>query len=297
MSEQAPMAESPPPQAFIVRERRWSWAWLAPPAVLAVLIVLGLQAMRERPLPITVRFADGAGLRAGDPVTCRGVQIGEVRRVRLAADAASVIVDVDVARDAAGVAVEGTLLWVVRPEVSLRGVSGLDALLGPRTISLEPGAPTSPRKTAFQGLGEAPPLPTPSDGSLLLTLHAPRRGSLKPGAPITYRDVRVGQVVTYDLADDAAGVNLTVTIDPAYATLVRTNTRFYNTSGITADWGIFKGLDVKTDSLESVVAGGIGFATPDKPGAPVEHGRVFDLADGPEDSWLKWQPRIPLGGG
>ncbi|MBK7405573.1 MAG: hypothetical protein IPJ41_13330 [Phycisphaerales bacterium] len=99
------------------------------------------------------------------------------------------------------------------------------------------------------------------------------------------------------LADDATGVDLVITIDPGFATLVRANTRFYNVSGITADWGLFKGLDIRTDSLESVVSGGIAFATPDKPGEMVESGRRFELADEPEDSWLKWQPRIPLGSG
>ncbi|MBK7405574.1 MAG: MCE family protein [Phycisphaerales bacterium] len=160
-----------PPEARIVRDRRWSWAWLIPLGVLAILGVVGVQALNSRPVPVTVRFVDGAGLRPGDPVSCRGVQIGQVRRVRLAADAASVIVEIDLAHDAAGIAVEGTKLWIVRPEVSLRGVSGLDALLGPRSITVEPGPPAGNRVATFEGLADAPPLPA---HRWLAPAHSPR---------------------------------------------------------------------------------------------------------------------------
>lgn len=285
-----------PPAARIVPTRRWSWTWLIPLAVLAVLITLGVQASRERPIRLTVRFAEGSGLRPGDPVSCRSVQVGEVSDVRLAADAKSVIVGVDLARSAATLAVEGSRFWVVRPEVSLRGVSGLDALLGPRSIAVEPGPLDAPRVSTFTGLDTAPPLPNPADGSLVLTLRAARRGSLGPGALVTYRDVRVGQVLHYALSDDSTAVKLTIAIEPGYAALIRENTRFFNTSGITADWGIFSGLDVHTDSLESVVAGGIGLATPNKPGARVGAAHTFDLEPVADEDWLKWEPEIPLHG-
>lgn len=286
--------EPPPPAARIARARRWSWAWLLPLTVLAALITLGVQASAERPIPLTVRFPEGNGLRTGDPVACRGVQVGEVRDVQLSPDARSVVVEIALDRSASSIAVEGTRLWVVRPEVSLRRVSGLDALFGPRSIAIEPGPLTAPRRTQFDGLDEAPPLPDPTDGSLLLVLRAQRRGSLAPGSPVTYRDVQIGQVLAYQLASDATAAELTVAIEPTYAQLVRENSRFFNTSGITADWGIFKGLDVRTDSLESVVTGGIGLATPNKPAARVGAGHTFELAPYPDSDWLEWEPEIPL---
>jgi paraquat-inducible protein B len=269
-------------------------AWLLPLAVVAALVVLGVQASAERPITLVVRFAEGYGLRPGDPVACKGVRVGEVQYVDLATDGQSVVVRVALDRSAEAIAVEGTRLWVIRPEVSLRRVSGLDALFGPRTIAIEPGPLGAARKTQFDGLEHAPPLPDPTDGSLLLVLRAERRGSLGPGSPVTYRDVRVGQVLAYALAGDATAAELTIAVEPQYAALVRDNSRFFNTSGITADWGIFKGLDVRTDSLESVVTGAIGFATPKKPGARVGAGHSFDLAASPDSDWLDWTPEIPL---
>ena len=282
-----------PPAAIVLAPRRWSWAWLVPLGVLVTILAIALQAARERPIGVEVRFVEGSGLRAGDPVTCRGVQIGVVREVRLAPDASGVVARLDLSRDAAGVAVEGSRFWIVRPEVSLRGVSGLDSLLGPRCVSVSPGEAGSARQTRFDGL-ERIPVDAPGPDSLRITLRAPRRGSLSPGSPVLYRDVPVGRIFEARLAPDARGVELVAGIEPRYAALVRDNSRFFNVSGISADWGIFGGLSLRTDSLESVVAGGVGFATPDKPGAPALEGHAFDLAEAPEESWLKWRPAIPL---
>lgn len=282
-----------PPQARIVRSRRWTWAWIVPLAVLAVLVALGVQAARERPLTIRIRFPEGEGLRPGDPVACKGVQVGEVAQVRLAADAQAVLVQIELARSAESLAVEGTRFWIVHPEVSLRGVSGLDTLLGPRTIGVEPGPLGGPRTTSFVGLDRAPPLAAPTDGSLLLTLRSARRWSLSPGTPITYRDIPVGQVLDSRLAEDATGVDITVAIEPAYAVLVRDNSRFFNASGVTAEVG-FSGITFRADTLESVITGGIALATPNKPGQRVANGHNFELAERAESEWTEWKPQIPL---
>ena len=57
------------------------------------------------------------------------------------------------------------------------------------------------------------------------------------------------------------------------------------------------GARVETNSLESIVAGGVSFATPDsaETAGQAPEGTVFDLTDNAEKSWLKWAPKIPLG--
>ena len=77
---------------------------------------------------------------------------------------------------------------------------------------------------------------------------------------------------------------------------MRSNTRFWNASGVTADLGL-TGLHVHTESLSALLAGGIAFATPDKPGRPAAAGSVFELYDKPEKQWLRWSPRIWIGPG
>lgn len=130
-----------------------------------------------------------------------------------------------------------------------------------------------------------------------LTLSAARRGSLKEGVPVTYREVTVGKVTGYELGQTADRVLIHILIEPKYAPLVRSGSRFWNTSGFGLDFGLFKGATVRTESLETLVAGGIAFATPDgeRMGNPARPQQTFALFDKFEDEWLTWAPKIPLG--
>lgn len=284
------------PSARVVKRRGWwSWAWLAPALALIMVAALGYQAISQRGLPILLAFSNGRGIAAGDPVNCRGVQVGVVERVRLDASREGVVVHVRLYPDAESLASEGTRFWIVRPEVSLKGVTGLDALLGPRYIDVAPARPGQPRRTQFQGLESPPPIGELRPGTLELVLRATRRGSVTVGSPVTYRDIRVGQVLDLHLSPEATRVEIAVGIDPRYVPLVRDNSRFWNASGVGVDFGLFGGLTFRADSLESILTGGIAFATPDKKmGAVVANGHSFDLATDADPDWLGWEPAIPL---
>ena len=143
---------------------------------------------------------------------------------------------------------------------------------------------------------EAPELTEPEVG-LPLTLSAPRRGSIKPGVPVTYREVTVGKVTGFELGQTADRVLIHILIEPRYAALVRGGSRFWNSSGFGFDWGLFKGATVRTESLETLIDGGIAFATPDgdKMGSPARPQQTFALFDKPEDEWLLWAPKIQIG--
>jgi len=276
-----------------------SMLWFVPVLAVGLIGVLFYQAYAQRGPRIEIAFANGEGLRAGDPVTYRGVQIGTVREVALSPDLGAVRARVELRKDAAGLAVEGTRFWVVRPELSLTRVSGLETLLGPRYIEASPGPAGAALAWKFEGLtmpprGAAPGAPGTGEG-LDLVLRAERLGSITPGSPVVYREVRVGTVVGAELSADARVVDIAVRIDPAHAHLVRDNTRFWNVSGIGLDLGI-GGLKLRAGSLESVLAGGIAFATPTKPGERVRAGAQFELADAPDDDWLKWAPELTRGG-
>ena len=87
-----------------------------------------------------------------------------------------------------------------------------------------------------------------------------------------------------------------VNIEPPYDVLVRPGTRFWNASGVNIDVGLFSGASIRTESLESILAGGISFATPEtsQSTAPVQSGEVFTLHGEANAEWLKWKPKIPL---
>jgi hypothetical protein len=98
-------------------------------------------------------------------------------------------------------------------------------------------------------------------------------------------------VVAHSLATDSRRVRVHLNIQSPYASLVRSNSVFWNASGISANLGL-KGFHVHTESLQALLAGGVGFATPDRPGSPVKAGSVFELQPEPNEKWLAWRPLL-----
>lgn len=283
------------PTARVVRRRGFNPAWLVPIAVLAVVAAVAWQGFQNRGVRITIRFENADGARVGDAIVYRGLQVGTVRDIALAPDRQQISVIAELTRDAAPLATEGSRFWIVRPEVSLQRISGLDTLVGPQYIELLPGPADSPVANTFEGLAAPPVISAITDsGDFRITLNAPRLGSLGVGSPVTYRDIPVGRIVHTELAQNATGVLIHATIDAPYTPLIMERTRFWNASGISADFGLFAGLSVRADSLESVISGGIAFATPDRTGDEIQSGHAFELEAEAPDAWLKWDPAIPL---
>ena len=85
-------------------------------------------------------------------------------------------------------------------------------------------------------------------------------------------------------------------IKEKYAQLVKQKSRFWNSSGFGVDFSLFKGASFKAESIESVLEGGISFATPNnsKMGKQAVDGDIFELNDKLRDEWLDWRPEIPV---
>lgn len=280
-----------------VRRRRFSFTWIVP---LIALVVLGYvvyqQVNRTRGTMITISFDNAQGIEPDSEIVHRGIRVGIVRDVELSLDLNHAVVTAELDPSAGALAVEGSEFWVVRPQLSLQQVSGLDTLIGPNYIALRPGDPTGARVRAFEGRSSEPVLDPSAKSLLILTLSTDRLGTLQPGAPVLYREIRVGAVRSARLDHDSTRVLVEIQIQPRYAPLIRRDTRFWRSGGVGVDFGIFSGLSVQADSLESVLSSSVSFATPEtrKPEAPAPN-QIFELEDEPKDSWLEWSPAIELG--
>ena len=257
------MADAPasPPRALIRSERRWSWAWLLPILALIAAGALAWSAVRERGTIVTVQLPDGHGLQAGDPVRHRGIDVGEVKDVHLADDLNDVIVHVRLRPDAEALAAAGARFWVVRPRLGFAGVEGLETLVGPRYMALLPGPPGGAPQRAFIGLAQPPMIESVEPGDLEIVLEADARGSLRPGAPLTFRGVHVGVVVSVGLASDGSIIEARIHIPKQHRPLVRAETKFWDAGGVNVDLGL-SGMSVEMDSLAELFAGGVAMATP-----------------------------------
>ncbi len=246
-----------------VRTRRWnvSLVWIVP--ILAILVGASLVVrnwMQEGPV-ISIFFNSGEGLVAHKTqVKYRSVVIGEVTSVDLADDRTGVVAKVQLSDDARSFATKGARFWVVRPRIGAGGISGVDTLLSGSFIGADAGESKAPEKS-FKGL-ELPPPITYGEKGKHFVLGASDLGSLDIGSSIYYRKIPVGEVVSFSLKKDGSGVDIGIFVQAPFDAFVTTDTRFWNASGIDMQIGA-NGLKVDTESLSSILVGGLAFGAPD----------------------------------
>lgn len=246
-------------------------------------------------LAISIRVPSGDGLQPGAAIRYKGLDVGKVESLSLTDDLQAVILNARITQAGDRIARDGSRFWVVKPELSLTRTANLGTLVSGQYLEVQPADKAGARRLEFVAQDSAPNQAATEEG-LRLVLSAPRRGSIKPGVLVSYREVPVGKVVDFELGPTSDRVLIHVLIEPRYAPLVRSGSRFWNASGIGVDAGLFKGVKVRTESLEALIEGGIAFATPNNPemGGPALPGQTFALFDEPGEGWLSWAPKIVL---
>lgn len=239
--------------------RNWSsrFIWIIPILALVIGLSLGIKVMLDRGPTITISFKSGDGLEAGKThVKYKDVIIGVVKTVDLSEDHKQVIATVQIDRKAADFLREDTRFWIVRPRVSASGVSGLSTLFGGTYIAADLGQSREARED-FVAL-EVPPILTQDTPGRKYILRAPDLGSHDIGTPVYFRRLLVGEVVGYELDKDGKEVSIEIFVHAPYDQYVTSNTRFWNASGFDVSLSA-AGLKVQTESMISILAGGIAF--------------------------------------
>ncbi|WP_018973292.1 intermembrane transport protein PqiB [Rudaea cellulosilytica] len=265
--EDVSAAPSPPslPRVSVTRRRRWSAGliWIVP--AIAALIGIGMVIHNwasEGPV-IEISFITAEGLEAGKTqVKYKDVVIGLVDSIRLARDNTHVVARVNLSKDAAGFATADARYWVVRPRFGTSGVSGIGTLLSGAYIGADNGESHEAKKS-FVGL-ERPPAVIHGSPGKRFTLAANDIGSLDIGSPVYYRRIQVGRLASYELDKDGRQMRVDIFVDAPYDGFVTVSSRFWNASGVDLNLDA-SGLKLNTQSLATVIAGGIAFQTPPGP--------------------------------
>ncbi len=276
MSDVLEKINHPKASAISAPRRGVSLVWILP--VFAALIGLSMvvHAWLSAGPAITIEFQTAEGLEVEKtPVKYKDVTVGVVSAITLSDDGSHVTATVSLDKRAANLAGADTRFWVVRPRIGLQGVSGIDTLLSGAYIGVDKGTSATPSRH-FRGL-EAPPTVVNGTPGKSFVLHADDLGSLDIGSPIYYRHIRVGRVASYRLDPDGHDVTLEVFIDAPYDRFVATRTRFWHASGVDISLGA-DGLKLDTQSLATVLAGGIAFGNTDESGTPAPAQTAFELA-------------------
>lgn len=283
-----------PPVARVEREPGSRWTLVLPLFALALAGWLVRSAWQERGPRIRIHAREGHGLEPGDALRHRGIEVGRVEAVELGAGAEEVVFEVRLARSARTLARGGTRFWIARPVLGVEGVRGLETALGARYLAALPGPDTAPYQREFTALEEPPLFEAEDPAALELVLVADSRGGLARGAPVLYRGIAIGTLVSVALAGDATAVEARARIHAEHAELVRADSRFYRARGAELSLGL-GGLELAVESLQSLWLGGVALATPTHPGVRAATGQRFELADEPEEEWSAWRPALALG--
>ena len=280
------------PRAQVVKKRRFPIIWLIPivAAIAGAWLVYTTFASRGPLISITMQTA--SGIEPGKTaIRYRDVQLGVVDTVSLSPDLQKVIVHARMSKAAENELREGTQFWVESARVTAGGVSGLGTLLSGAYIGMRPG-PGAPQRD-FTAL-DTPPVYQVNVPGKRFVLRANRLGSVSAGAPIFFRGIQVGSVLGSELGKNGQDIDMFAFIAAPYDAFVRSGTHFWNASGIDASVGA-AGVNIRTESLQSILIGGIAFDTPVEATAVAEEGSAFPLfASYDSISEAQYTVRVPF---
>lgn len=285
MTDDTPIEQGPPGGGAlprpVVKRRRFnaSLIWLIPALAAVVGLSLVINNWLQAGPQISISFQSAEGLEAGKtPVKYKSVVIGRVNKIQLSGDRSHVLVQVALEKSAEGFATKDTRFWVVRPRIGLGGVSGIDTLLSGAFIGADVGN-SKEAEDEFKGLELPPAVNHGAPGSSFI-LHSDDLGSLDIGSPVYYRRIQVGRVASYELDKDGKGVSLHIFVDGPNDKFVTRSSRFWNASGVDVSIGA-NGLKLNTQSLATVLAGGVAFQDPPGPhdSMPAAEDAAYKLFD------------------
>jgi paraquat-inducible protein B len=243
------------------RGRRFSWIWAIPVVTALIGGWLAWDTLSRRGPLIAITFLDAEGLQAGQShVRHKDVDMGLVQSIALSKDRQRVVVKVRMNSAAEPLLTDTARFWVVKPRIFAGSISGLETLLSGSYVELLPGAPNGAPEREFVGLADPPVLQSDVPGSTFL-LHAARIGSISLGSPVFYRDLEVGQVLGWDIADMADSVTIHAFVRAPFDRYVHDGSQFWNASGASLQLGP-NGVQLQLESLRALALGGVAFDTP-----------------------------------
>ena len=235
-----------------------SIVWLIPLITLLVGGWLIVKTVSEQGPEVTISFKTAEGIEAGKTrIKYKNVDIGVVEQIQFSEDFSHVVVTASFNRGTDSFFRRNTRFWVVRPQLSVRGATGLSTLISGAYIEIEPGK--GAEQFHFVGL-EKQPVVTADEAGKKVVLVTEKLRSIDTGSPIYYKGLLAGEVLGHELGNDRQSIYIHAFIREPFDTLIKGNTHFWNVSGMDISLGT-DGLNVRTESLQSLMLGGIAFET------------------------------------
>jgi paraquat-inducible protein B len=116
------------------------------------------------------------------------------------------------------------------------------------------------KQREFVGLEKPPAIKTDTPGNKFV-LNADRLGSYGAGSPVYNKGIEVGEVLQTEPNQDGKTIDVHIFVNAPHDKTVHRNSRFWDVSGINISLDA-NGMQIRTESLTSLLIGGIAFETP-----------------------------------
>ena len=231
--------------------------WIVPVVALFIALWLVWQHYSRLGPEIRIIFPKNEGLQAGQSqIKYKDVPVGKVMKIELSEDGKGVIVYARMEKMAADYLNDTTKFWIVKPEVGVTGVSGLETLISGTYINMY-AQKKSQSKEQFYGLTHAYRKNTEGE---YFVLTAPEAYSVIKGTPVYFKNLEVGQVEYVTIGQDGKSVDFIVFVSQSYVPYVHKDSKFWVMS--TVDVDISSGrLDLNVAPLFNLVHSGIEFSS------------------------------------
>lgn len=260
-----------------IRKIRFNTIWLVPLIALMIAGWMVYVNWSTQGPEITLIAQTADGLEAGKTkVKARSVDVGTVSSVRLSDDFKEAIIKVRMNKSASQMLHAEAKFWVVKPRIGKAGVSGLGTLLSGAYIEMEPSL-KGKLQERFTMLPE-PPISTSGNAGVRIKLFSTDSSKQDVGSVVHFRGYDVGYIEKVGFDTKKNAITYQVFIRSPYDSLVNSAVHFWVTPGFSFNSSA-RGLEVRLDSLETLLSGGISFGLlqDQKTGQPVKDFQQFQL--------------------
>jgi len=247
------------PKANVKKQSKIPFFWIVPVIALAISGWLVYDTIKKGGIEVEIEFEDASGLQPGKTdIRYNGVKVGTVQELHIREDLKAVMVTGQLDESAAAIAREGAKFWIVRPNLGVGGISGIETLISGNFISVTAGT-GSPAKS-FKGLEVAPAI-DPASPDLFLKLESNDMPQVTKGSPVKFRDAVIGEVIktTFDYETYKAIVDIRIRAETSH--LVREGSLFWDSSGLDISLDLNAGK-LKSGSLLNGLLGSISMVAP-----------------------------------
>ncbi len=245
------------------------------------------QSAEDEDYKATLHLEDSHNLHKGSKIIYKGITIGEISDLSLSGN--GIAATMSIQKGYKYLMVEDTLISLANFELSLEGIKNPEAIINGASLHVKAGVSKTLKKDYI--LQDIISHENQLREGLRIAVAAKLKGSLKVGTPVLYRQIKIGDIEEYRLSDDSSRVEFSLFIEPCYAHLVRKNSRFYNASALGVEVSL-SGIKVKTETVETMISGGIVLVTPTEFNEQAENMQVFTLKSKPKEEWLDWHPQL-----